>query len=207
MIPQVIQISREVITMIDCTSFIALKVSFLFNIIPRTFVPQGRSVQTPPRQNPGPLNSQPFANTRFHFLNTVLSATSTIRTPRVSDAYFVWIVLKDHRSFFSGCRVNTSDVGDTNITREWKWLFVNGCVCNRPISTAKEFLKLLPRWDQSISVLARLGPKIIVLKRNKWDTFKVIMNSRYMTCGILLTELRPYIWYTLCFGQAHAYND
>jgi hypothetical protein len=40
---------------------------------------------------------------------------------------------------------NTWKVADSTVMRKWKWLFVIGCKHKSPISTKKEFSKLVTR--------------------------------------------------------------
>jgi hypothetical protein len=52
-----------------------------------------------------------------------------------------------------GCWSNTWQSADSTIMKKWKWLFVIGCKHKSPISTKKEFFKLVTRWNKCIIVL------------------------------------------------------
>ena len=52
----------------------------------------------------------------------------------------LWELL-DQPPYCLGRWSNTSEVADSTIMGNWKWLFVNDCEWKRPISTATEFLK------------------------------------------------------------------
>ena len=65
-------------------------------------------------------------------------------------------------------RSNTWDVAISTTGRKWKWLTMNGFVCNNVISAAMEFLNLCQNgWG--------LCWKIVILKWNRWSAYIVVV--------------------------------
>jgi hypothetical protein len=67
--------------------------------------------------------------------STLQSRPWTIRLP------FMWATKNHCRSW------------NFTVMRKWKLLFINGCICQGPMSTTIRFVKLMPKWNTSIYVI------------------------------------------------------